>query len=378
MENQATTDNSFQVFIKPAGRSCNLSCSYCYYSAADEPGERNTIMTDEVLERIIRNHFEAYPGEECNFSWHGGEPLLAGIDFYRKAFDLQTKFSEGLIPFRNGIQTNGTLLNDEWCRFLKEKDFSVGISIDGPEDMHNKFRHNHDGRKSFSSVMKGLDLLVKHAINIEILTVVGSHNHDEPLLVYRFLKSTGIKYFTFIPLVEKSLGKGLSAFSADPVKFGKFLSSIFDEWVEEDIGNVKIQILEEALRTAFSQDHTLCIFKKSCGRVPVIEKNGDLFSCDHFTFETKPAGNIFNISLREFLDSDSQREFGIKKAKSLPACCRECDVLAMCNGECPKNRIMSAPDGSPGLNYLCEGYKMFFRHIKPFAEAVRQQWISSI
>jgi uncharacterized protein len=272
----------------------------------------------------------------------------------------------------HGIQTNGTLLDDDWCRFLYEERFVVGLSIDGPGDLHNKNRLTLKNKPTLEQVINGCKLLQKHGINPEILCVVNAHNVRYPLVVYSFFRELGAEYITFLPLVErKKDASGLvSPDSVPSMEFGIFLSAIFDEWVEKDIGRIKIQIIEEAARTAFSQEHTLCIFKVNCGGVPVVEHNGDFYSCDHYVDDDHRLGNIGKHTLSYFLDSPFQKKFGKAKSQTLPKYCIECEVLDMCNGECPKNRFIASPDDEPGLNYLCSGYKHFFKHCKPFVEAI--------
>jgi uncharacterized protein len=398
----------FQVFVKPAGPACNLHCQYCYYIDKKElyPGE-SFRMPDDLLEQYIIQLIEATTDGPVFFAWHGGEPLLAGIEFYRKAVTLQRKHLPAGRSLVNGIQTNGTLLNEEWCRFLAEEQFMVGISMDGPEELHNAFRKFHakmrrreenkteeqhnspreflaktqrreevktEGNGTFDKVFKGYELLLQHGIIPEILCVVHAENVGFPLQVYRFFKSLGATMVTFLPLVVPNPGYGgmVSPESVPAEAFGRFLSVIFDEWTEQDIGKVKIQIFEEALRTAFNLEHTLCIFKKQCGGVPVVEFNGDFYSCDHYVRKDHLLGNISDHSLSWFLDHPEQKAFGEAKELTLPRFCHECEVLDMCNGECPKNRFILTSDGEAGLNYLCGGYKLFFNHCRPFVEAVRQ------
>lgn len=328
-------------------------------------------MSDEVLEMYIRQHLEATSEPLVFFSWHGGEPLLAGIDFYRKALALQRKYCPAEKKIVNGIQTNGTLLDEQWCAFLAEAGFVVGISLDGPEHLHNAFRLAPGGGETFKKVMRGFDLLVLHGIDPEILCVVNAVNVKYPLEVYRYFRHLGVPFITFIPLVEPvNSTRSVSERSVQAKDFGHFLCVIFDEWLEKDIGQVKIQIFEEALRTAFHQEHTLCIFKPECGRVPVIERNGDFYSCDHFVNPRFRLGNIHDTPLEQLLESEAQKTFGRVKYAALPKYCCNCEVLDMCHGECPKNRLIAAPDGEPGLNYLCAGYKMFFRHCRPFVDEV--------
>jgi uncharacterized protein len=276
----------------------------------------------------------------------------------------------------NGIQTNGTLLDEEWGRFLAEEAFYVGISLDGPQEMHDSFRRSRDRRSSFEKTMRGLSLLKRFGVPHEILCVVSSANAGHPLAVYRYFKTLGVPFITFLPLVEPP-DSIYQERSVTAERWGDFLCAIFDEWKREDIGSVKVQIFEEAVRPAFGQDHTLCLFKKECGRVPVIECNGDIYSCDHYVEEEHRLGNIHKGRLGALLESPRQKAFGRKKWESLPGCCLECEVLESCYGGCPKNRFIQSPDGEPGLNALCEGYKQFFTHIRSFVEQVSALWKES-
>ncbi len=374
MELPLKKSREFQVFVKPVGAECNLRCRYCYYleKMSLYPQADNPHMNVKILEEYVIQHFNASSEKLVFFSWHGGEPLLAGLDFYRNVLKFQKKHCPGGTTFINGIQTNGTLLNQEWCRFLSGEQFIVGISIDGPEELHDAGRRTVNDRPSFNRVMNGYHLLKKYGIIPEILCVVNSENVEYPLEVYRFFRQLGAKYMTFLPLVERQ-PEGVSLRSVNPGMFGKFLSSIFDEWVENDIGEIKIQIFEEAARTAFNQDHTLCIFRENCGGVPVLEHNGDFYSCDHYVDRSHLIGNITDKSLSSLLDDEKQVAFGQAKSK-LPQFCLHCEVRSMCNGECPKNRFISTPDGEPGLNYLCEGYRNFFNHSRSFVEAIAEMW----
>ncbi len=368
----------FQVFVKPVDGRCNLDCHYCYYldKKALYPSSKQVLMPEEILEKYISQHMEAATEPVIGFSWHGGEPCLAGIEFFRKAVEIQKKHQPQGTKIINGIQTNGTQLNEEWCEFLAKEDFMVGISMDGPQDMHNRYRVSKDQKSTFNQVLQGYRMLQEYRISTEILCVVHDFNVNYPLDVYRFFKELGVHFLTFLPLVERLPGtnKEVSSHSVISRAWGQFLITVFDEWVEKDIGSIKIQIFEEATRTAFKQDHTLCIFKKTCGGVPVIEQNGDFYSCDHYVRPEHRLGNISQDTLVELLDHPQQKAFGQAKKETLPRYCRECEVLDMCNGECPKNRFITSPSGEEGLNYLCEGYKLFFKHCQPFVEAVASQW----
>jgi uncharacterized protein len=372
----------FQIFVKPVGPLCNLNCSYCYYVGKKDlyPGKNDPVMNDETLERFIIENIKSSDGNLINFSWHGGEPLLAGIDFFNKAVHLQRRHLPHGKTIINGIQTNGTLLNEEWCGFLADEKFVVGISLDGPGDMHNINRKTRSNETTLQKVIGGYELLKKHGVIAEILCVVNSGNVKYPLVVYNFFKELGAQYITFLPLVEKLSGAdtGVSSNSVPALEFGYFLSAVFDEWVEKDIGEIKIQIFEEAARTAFNQDHTLCIFKVNCGGVPVVEHTGDFYSCDHYVSSGYLIGNVMAKPLASLIDSERQRAFGKAKSLTLPEYCIICEVRNMCNGECPKNRFISTPDGEPGLNYLCSGYKYFFSHCRPFVDAISAAWKNQI
>lgn len=368
----------FQVFVKPVGAECNLRCSYCYYLkkkslfSEDDPLK----MSDDLLEKYIIQHISASTDESIFFSWHGGEPLMSGIDFYRRAVGFQKKHQGPGSVIVNGIQTNGLLIDENWCRFLSEERFVVGISIDGPGDYHDKNRRTVNNKPTLGMVIHGYNLLKRYGIEPEILCVVHAYNVSDPLSVYNFFRQLGAEYITFLPLVDRvsSSPETVSPESVPSLEFGIFLSRIFDEWVEKDIGRIKIQIIEEAARTAFNQEHTLCIFKVNCGGVPVIEHNGDFYSCDHYVDDDHRLGNIREHDLAYFLDSPEQKKFGNAKSETLPRYCIECEVKTMCNGECPKNRFIISPRGEPGLNYLCSGYKHFFNHCKPFVEAIGAEW----
>lgn len=372
----------FQIFVKPVGPVCNLNCSYCYYLEKKTlyPDNDKYLMDDDILQKYIIQHIQASTENVINFSWHGGEPLLAGIDFYRKVLNIQRRHKPAGSVIINGIQTNGTLLDEEWCRFLSAEKFIIGMSIDGPGEMHNNHRRTKTGGTTLKMALKGYELLMKHGVIPEILCVVNSGNVKYPLVIYDFFKELGTKYITFLPLVERQPGiiSGVSEDSVPSEEFGFFLSTIFDEWVEKDIGEIKIQIFEEAARTAFNQDHTLCIFKENCGGVPVLEHTGDFYSCDHYVSNDYLLGNIRDKTLTYFLDSERQKTFGMAKSKTLPEYCIGCEVRPMCNGECPKNRFILTPDGEAGLNYLCQGYKYFFNHCRPFVDAIATAWKNQI
>ena len=333
-------------------------------------------MPDDLLESYIAQHIEASPSNTVYFSWHGGEPTTLGVGYFRRIVDLQHRYCRAGERIVNGIQTNGTLLDEGWCTFLAENGFYVGVSIDGPEDIHDEYRCTKDGGPTHEDVVRGYDLLQRHGVQPEILCVVNTRSAKDSLRVYRYFKWLGARNITFLPLVEPQPGTKLRVTprSVPPEAWGCFLCTIFDEWVNEDIGMVKVQIFEEALRTAFGQEHSLCIFRPTCGDVPVLEHNGDFYSCDHFVDGGHLLGNLRDTRLIDLVEDPRLKGFGEAKHRGLPRLCGECPVKDMCNGECPKNRFETTPDGEPGLNYLCEGYRRFFTHCRPFVSEVARVW----
>jgi uncharacterized protein len=374
----ANGPREFQVFVKPAGAVCNLACQYCYYLQKEDlyTEDESFRMSDDILEAYIVQHIEACPDPVIRFSWHGGEPTVLGLDYFRGIPALQRKHQPSGRRIVNGIQTNGTLLDEDWCRFLAAEGFAVGLSLDGPQEMHDRHRVTKDGRATFEQAMHGYRLLQQQGVPCEILCVVNAHNVQYPGEVYRFFKRIDARHMSFLPLVERApeAPEGVSDRTVPSDTWGGFLCAVFDEWMAQDIGRVKVQIFEEAARPAFGQEHTLCVFRKTCGGVPVVEHNGDFFSCDHFVDDAHRLGNIRSTPLAELLDSPGQRAFGQAKWDTLPACCRACEVRAMCNGGCPKDRFLRTPDGEMGLNYLCAGYKRFFTHCGPFVSAIAAVW----
>jgi uncharacterized protein len=368
----------FQVFVKPAGPSCNLDCQYCYYrdksSLYPEPGGLR--MPEELLEDYILQHMQAVAGPEVSFSWHGGEPTTLGVGFFRKAVELQRKHRPAGWTVRNGIQTNGILLDEEWGRFLEAKGFSVGLSLDGPAELHDPYRVNRGGLPTHREAMRAYELLRKHEIHTDILCVVHNLNVRQPLTVYRFFRGIGCRYLGFLPAVNRDPNDPEAVDSHTPAAedYGAFLVRIFDQWIDRDTGRIMIQTFEEAARPALGLEHSLCVFRETCGQIPVLEHNGDFFPCDHFVDPEHRLGNIRETPLAELLDSPAQRAFGEAKRDRLPRYCRDCEVLAMCNGGCPKYRFIRTPDGEPGLNYLCAGLKRFFLHSRePLARCLARQ-----
>ncbi len=368
----------FQVFAKPAGSICNLDCHYCYYLKKEHlfPKTESFRMPDDILEEYIVQHIDASPGSVINFCWHGGEPTILGLDYFRKIVALQRKHQPPHRRITNGMQTNGTLLDEDWCRFLAAEGFGVGLSLDGPQEMHDRYRVTKGQDPTYKQSMRGYKLLRQHRIPCNILCVVHAQNVQYPTPVYRFFKEIKAQYVEFLPLVEPQPDEegGVSHRSVSALAWGNFLCTIFDEWVGQDIERIKVQIFEEAARTAFGQEHALCIFRETCGDVPVIEHNGDFFSCDHFVNTEHRLGNIQETPLVDLLECPAQRAFGQAKLDTLPRYCQACEVRNMCHGGCPKDRILRRPDGEGGLNYLCAGYKRFFTHCRPFVAQLSALW----
>ena len=357
--------------LKPNGPACNLNCAYCYYLSKERLYPNSDFrMSDELLEEFTRQYVEAQRVPEVTFGWQGGEPLLMGLDFFQRAVELQELYHRPGRRVINTLQTNGLLLDDEWCRFLREYDFLVGLSLDGPRELHDAYRVDKGGAPTFGRLMNRVALLKKHSVEFNILTTVHAANADHPLQVYRFLRDeAGARFIQFIPIVERDNetgfqeGERVTERSVTGRQYGDFLIAVFDEWVRRDVGHVFIQIFDSALAAWVGQRPGLCIFDEACGLAMVMEHNGDLYACDHFVEPRHRMGNIQETPLVEMVGSEQQRQFGLVKRDSLPHYCRECEVRFICNGGCPKNHLLRTPDGEPGLNYLCEGYKAFFTHV---------------
>jgi uncharacterized protein len=359
----------FQVFAKPIGAICNLDCRYCYYLEKEQlyPQPESFRMADDLLEEYIVQHIESFPGPAIGFSWHGGEPTVLGLEFFRKVVALQHKHRPAGRRITNGIQTNGVILDEEWCRFLAAEGFGVGLSLDGPQELHDRYRVTRGHKPTHKQALRGYKLLRRHRVPCDVLCVVNDFNVQYPTQVYRFFKEIGAEYLGFLPVVAAApdARSGVSPFTTPAEAFGSFLCTIFDEWVREDIGRIRVQIFEEAARPAQGREHALCIFRETCGDIPVLEHNGDLFSCDHFVDAQHRLGNIRETPLTGLIEGPAQKAFGRAKRDALPRYCREGEGLPMCNGGCPKDRIIQAPDGEGGLNYLCAGFKKFFAHSLP-------------
>jgi uncharacterized protein len=366
-----TTPAAFHIMAKPRGAICNLRCDYCYYLRKTDlyPGT-SFRMSDETLESYTRQYIQSQQVPEVNFGWQGGEPTLMGLDFFRKAVAYQQKYARPGMKIENTLQTNGTLLNDEWCRFFAKNRFLIGISLDGPREVHDVYRKDKGGAPTFDRVMRGVKLLRKHKVDFNVLTCVSAANVHQPLEVYHFLRDEiSAQFIQFIPIVERDNetgfqeGTALTSRSITGKQYGDFLIAIFDEWVHRDVGRVFVQIFDTALGRWLGAPGGLCVFQETCGKALVMEHNGDLYSCDHFVEPRYLLGNILETPLIELVGSEQQLKFGLNKKASLPRYCRECPVLFACNGGCPKNRTDLTPDGEAGLNHLCKGYKAFFTHI---------------
>lgn len=377
------------VMTKPAGSLCNLACDYCYYTEKSKLYRHTPkhIMSDELLEKFIREYINCQTTPDIYFTWHGGETMMRPLDFYKKVVQLQRKYAGGR-NIVNSIQTNGTLITEDWCRFLHDENWLVGVSIDGPQEFHDEYRKSKTGKPSFRQVMNGIKLLNKFQVEWNAMAVVNDFNADYPLEFYHFFKEIGCHYIQFTPIVERifkhpdgrilaSPDEGAEAaladFSVTPEQWGNFLCTIFDEWVRQDVGEYFIQIFDATLANWMGMLPGLCSMAETCGHAGVMEFNGDVYSCDHFVFPEYKLGNIFQKNLIDMMFSDKQLKFGEAKKSTLTEQCRNCEFLFACHGECPKNRFASSEDGEPGQNYLCSGYHRFFKHVAPYMDFMKQE-----
>jgi uncharacterized protein len=374
----------FHVLAKPTGPICNLDCKYCFYLEKEVlyPDFGKWAMRPDVLESYICQYIEQQDTDRIQFAWQGGEPTLLGVDYFRRVVELQARFANGK-HIENALQTNGVLLNDEWGHFFSEHPFLVGISIDGPRELHDTYRVDKGGQPTFDRVMRGIEILRRYSVDFNTLTTVHRANSRFPLEVYRFLRDCGSGFLQFIPIVERvatqvtqdglvlvspsfSDQAKVSDWSVEPLQFGNFLCTIFDEWVRNDVGKAFVQLFDVSLEMWCGMEASLCVFRPTCGSAMAIEHNGDLYSCDHFVYPENRLGNIMESPLVRLVTSPQQTQFGDAKQSTLPQYCRDCEVRFACNGECPKHRFLKTPDGEPGLNYLCTGYRKFFNHIDPY------------
>lgn len=395
------------VMLKPAGAHCNLDCKYCYYLEKNNlyNTSQRHLMTDEMLEQFTQEYIEAQTMNQVLFTWHGGEPLMCSIDFYKKALELQKKYAHGK-QIDNVIQTNGTLLTDEWCEFFAQNHFLVGISIDGPQEYHDHYRRTSAGKPSWEKVMHGIHLLKKHRVEWNAMAVVNAYNAEHPLEFYHFFRDNGCQYLQFTPIVERLTehedGRTLASladvshednyedvgnakkqkenqeitiadFSVTPEQWGKFLCTIFDDWVRHDVGKIFVEIFDCTLANWVGVQPGICAYSKECGHAGVMEHNGDVFSCDHFVFPEYKLGNIQDKSLIDMLYGEKQQSFSRLKHTSLPRQCKECDMEFACHGECPKNRFENDKYGESGLNYLCKGYYEYYTHVAPYMDFMKRE-----
>jgi uncharacterized protein len=379
------------MLIKPAGPDCNLRCKYCFYLEKHALfAEKNICrMSDEVMEQLIRSYLASQPQEEVEFAWQGGEPTLMGLDFFKRAVELQKKYAGGH-KVCNSFQTNGTLLDDSWCEFMAKENFLIGLSIDGPEEIHNRYRIYDDGRGTFAKVENAAKLMRKHGVEYNALTCITRESAYEGRKIYRYLRDHGFKFMQFIPIIERrpnerseELGLDLSTppelhnadestavmpFTVEPLQYGQFLIDIFNEWVRHDIGNIFVNHFDITLSRWCGMNPALCGYSKVCGAAMAGEHDGTVYACDHFVYPEYARGNIMTDDMAKILCSTQQQAFGMSKAMSMPEYCRSCKFVNACNGGCLKHRFAKTPTGDPGLNYLCPGFKLFFNYIDPYMQ----------
>ena len=380
-----TRPTAFTTMIKPVGSLCNLDCDYCYYlGKADLYGGHQPKMSDELLERYISQYIEAVQVPTVTFCWHGGEPLLAGIDFYEKAVALQNRY-RGTKQIENSLQTNGLLINPDWCDFFKENNFLIGLSIDGPKDIHDAYRHDRGGHPTFDRVIRGLEMMAVSGVEYNTLSTINNRSAGQGKRVYQFMRSVS-KYMQFLPVVEHTIptpsgraaivppgteGAKAAPWSITPKAFGKFMCDVFDEWVINDVGERFVQLFDITLAQWYGVQPGLCAFCPTCGDGLVVEHNGDVYMCDHFVYPEYRLGNIGTEHLADMQRKPELFRFGLEKRNSLPSDCRRCEYLFACRGECPKHRFATTRRGEKGLNALCEGYKHFFEYTAPYMQQMR-------
>ena len=395
MENQFISPFAKPVYVmlKPVGAVCNLACEYCYYLEKGKlyPEVKNHVMSEALLEKFIKEYLECQTMQQVLFTWHGGETLMRPISFYKKALELQKKYAGGR-QIDNCIQTNGTLLNDDWCKFFKDNNFLVGVSIDGPQKFHDAYRRNKQGLPSFYKVMKGIERMKKFGVEYNAMAVVNDYNVDYPIEFYQFFKDIECRYIQFTPIVERLATHQdgtcltspvenendikLAPFSVNADKWGDFLCTVFDEWLKEDVGQYFVQIFDTTLANWVGEQPGVCSLARTCGHAGVMEFNGDVYACDHFVFPEYKLGNIYHQTITEMMYSEKQLKFGADKYDKLPKQCKDCEFLFACYGECPKNRFIQTVDGEPGLNYLCRGYKKFFEHVAPYMDFMKKELLA--
>jgi len=390
-ENLLGRPMAYHIMVKPIGPICNLDCRYCFYLEKDQlySSAHSWAMPDAVLESFVRQYIESQDIPVIQFAWQGGEPTLLGIDFFQRTVDYQKKYANGK-HIENAMQTNGILVDDGWGEFLAQNHFLVGLSIDGPEQIHDHYRVDKGGQPTFARVMEGLRTLRRHGVEFNTLTCVQRHNARKPLEVYRFLKAEGSGFMQFIPVVERIASEEppdklslvspsyaqdamVAEWSVDPHDYGSFLCAIFDEWVRNDVGQHFVQAFDIALEAWVGMMPSLCVYSETCGAAMALEHNGDLYSCDHYVYPDNFLGNLMEIPIETMVCSGMQQKFGEAKSKSLPQYCRDCRFHFACHGECPKHRFRQAPTGEGGLNYLCPGLKQYFAHIDPYMRFMAEE-----
>jgi uncharacterized protein len=382
---------NFHAIAKPFGPICNLDCTYCFYLEKEKlyPTQNNWSMPDNVLERFISQYIAAQQRDTVSFTWQGGEPTLAGLPFFEKVVALQQKYANGK-SIENALQTNAVLIDAPWAEFLARHDFLVGVSLDGPPELHNAYRTFKGGRGSFDAVLHGLRMLQQHNVPFNTLTVVNRQTGNHPLEIYNFLKQVGSHYMQFLPVVERQTVTSsthelqlvapdaktaaiVTPWSVEPLQYGNFLCTIFNEWVQHDVARYFIQVFDVALENWLGLTPALCVFRETCGSAIAVEHNGDVFSCDHYVYPEHKLGNLMGQELLPLIESPQQHAFGNAKHSTLPQYCQQCEVQFACHGECPKHRFTQTPSGEWGLNYLCAGYKKFFNHITPYMEFMAKE-----
>ncbi|HSB23827.1 MAG TPA: anaerobic sulfatase maturase [Burkholderiaceae bacterium] len=381
------------VLAKPIGSICDIACDYCFYLEKRElyPRGQSFKMSEEVLARYIEQYVRSQPTPVVEFVWHGGEPTLLGVDFFRRVVELQKPY-RGVKEIRNALQTNAMRLDDEWCEFFKANDFFIGVSLDGPREVHDRYRKGRHGEPTFDRVMDGVRLLQQHGVEFNVLACVGNETAQRPIEVYRFFRDAGIRYIQFTPIVERAADPQTQAiklwlarpsaldrpepntqvtpWTVEPEAYGDFLIAIYEEWVRHDVGQVFVMNFEWALTAWLGEPSPVCIFSRQCGRAVAMEHDGSVFACDHYVYPEYRLGNVLDDELGAMVERSVASGFGPHKETSLPRYCRECEVRDACWGGCPKHRFATTPDGEPGLHYLCVGYKKFFRHIRKYLRAM--------
>lgn len=377
-----TGPQAFNIMIKPVGSLCNLRCHYCYYlDKADIYGGREPKMTEQMLEHFIKEYIAANDVSDVFFNWHGGEPLLAGLDFYRKAMEFQRRYADGK-RIHNTLQTNATLITPEWADFFRSNGFLIGVSLDGPKNVHDRYRGGKGGASVFDRVVRGIMALYRAGVQYNVMATVNRQSEGRSLEIYQFLKSAGTRFIQFMPVLEhvrdgrivspETDGAMIAPWSVTPRGFGQFLCDIFDHWVRHDVGKVFVNQFDAVLACWCGTQPGICALAQTCGGNSIIEHNGDLYPCDHFVYEGNRIGNVMETDLRTLMNSSKQVRFGIDKRNSLPDRCLGCRWLFTCHGECPKHRFNTTDKGEPGLNALCEGYQMFFGHVAPYMDKMKQ------